>query len=72
MVTIEAGRSWVSTADGSEIVVQGRSDLLAQWWKVRCSSTGRARSIDEESLRSLYHPQLDENASSLASSIVAA
>jgi hypothetical protein len=57
VIAIEIGQTWVSRSDGSTIVVVGRSDLLAKWWKVRPTSLGPTRSIDAETLRALYDPQ---------------
>lgn len=69
MVAIEIGQSWVSQADGSVMVVQGKSDLLVNWWKVRSAATGWSWSIDEATLRTMYRVEPDDAASSLAAAV---
>ena len=56
VATIEVGQHWLSNEDGTSVVVEGRSDLLIGWWKVRCPETFACRSIDEDSLRTMYRP----------------
>jgi hypothetical protein len=64
LVKIDAGQTWTNKADGSVVVVEGRSDLLVRWWKVRSMATGLCRSIDEGTLRDTHRlTQVDLRAS---------
>jgi hypothetical protein len=64
LVKIEAGQTWTDKADGSVVIVEGRSDLLVRWWKVRSVVTGLCRSIDEGTLRDTHRlAQVDLQAS---------